>query len=56
MPSKEDMAKAYVEQVKIQLTQLKVQVDALEKHLEECKDELGEENDGDAVPSGTTED
>ena len=46
------------EQVKMQLTQLKVQVEALEKHVKECEDELGEENedDGNAVSSDASED
>ena len=42
MPSKDEMAKAYIVQVEAQLTQLKSQVEALEKHLEECNSEIGD--------------
>jgi len=38
MVSKEDMANAYVEQVKRNLEQLKSQVAALEEHIKECEE------------------
>ena len=37
MISKEDMARAYVEQVKSNIEQAKAQVAALEQHLKECE-------------------
>jgi len=38
MVSKEDMANAYVEQVKRNLEQLKSQVASLEEHIKECEE------------------
>ena len=38
MVSKEDMARAYVEQVKNNLEQAKAQVAALEQHLKDCEE------------------
>ena len=45
MVSKDEMAKAYIEQVKQQLDQLKQQVSAIEEHLKDCEGTL-EENNG----------
>jgi len=51
MPSKEDMAKAYIEQVRNKIAELSAQLQALNKHLEECELELqepeGNENEQD---------
>ena len=51
MPSKEEMAKAYIEQVKNKIAELSAQLEALNKHLEECELELtkpeGNENEND---------
>ena len=38
MVSKDDMARAYVEQVKVNLEQAKSQVAALEQHLKDCEE------------------
>lgn len=40
MPTKEEMAQAYIEQVKGKIAELGVQINALEKHLVECEQEL----------------
>ena len=40
MPSKEDMAQAYIEQVKNKIAELTAQLDALNKHVEEGQSEL----------------
>jgi len=45
MPSKDEMAKAYIAQVEAQLAQLKSQVEALEKHLQECNSEIGDSDE-----------
>ena len=62
MPSKEDMAQAYIEQVKNKIAELTAQLDALNKHVEECQSELednseekeNEENELDAIFTSTT--
>ena len=40
MVTKEEMAQAYIEQIKAKIVELNAQVKALEKHLEECNLEL----------------
>lgn len=40
MVTKEDMAKAYVEQVKAKIVELNAQVKALEQHLTECESQI----------------
>ena len=41
MPTKEEMAEAYIVQVEQKLKELETQVEALKTHIRECKDELG---------------
>ena len=40
MPTSREMAEAYVVQVEQKLKELEAQVEALRKHVEECKDQL----------------
>ena len=40
MPTKQEMAEAYIVQVEQKLIELENQVEALKKHVQECKDEL----------------
>ena len=40
MPTKEEMAKAYIEQIKVKVTDLNKQLEMLRRHLEECEDEF----------------
>ena len=47
MPTQQEMAAAYVAQVEEKITQLKAQLQALEGHLQECKNELKEEEEND---------
>jgi len=49
MPSVEDMAKAYTEQIVQKIVDLEKQVSVLRSHLEECEGELGinKENEDD---------
>ena len=47
MPSVEDMAKAYTDQIVQKIGDLEKQVAALRSHLEECEEELKKENDAD---------
>jgi len=42
MPTKEEMAKAYVEQIKVKVTDLNKQLEMLRRHLEECEEEFNE--------------
>ena len=42
MVSKDNMAMAYVEQLRSNLEQTKAQVVALEQHLKECEEVLGD--------------
>ena len=49
MVTKEDMAKAYVEQVRAKIAELNTQLKALEQHLTECElqiDPTEEEKEG----------
>ena len=40
MPTKEEMARAYTEQVKQKIVELNAQVQALQTHLTECESQL----------------
>ena len=42
MPTKEEMAKAYIEQIKVKVTDLSKQLEMLRRHLEECEEEFNE--------------
>ena len=42
MPTKEEMAKAYIEQIKVKVTDLNKQLEMLRRHLEECEEEFNE--------------
>ena len=42
MPTQEEMAKAYVEQIKQKVTDLNKQLEVLRRHLEECEEEFNE--------------
>ena len=43
MPTKEEMAKAYIEQVKLKADDLTKQLEVLRRHLEECEEEFTKE-------------
>ena len=40
MPTKQEMAEAYIVQVEQKLKELEAQVEVLRAHIQECKDEL----------------
>ena len=40
MPSKEEMAQAYLEQVRQKVTEAERQLELLRRHLEECEEEF----------------
>ena len=42
MPSKEEMAQAYLEQVRQKVTEAERQLELLRRHLEECEEEFKE--------------
>ena len=42
MPTQEEMAKAYVEQIKQKVAALNKQLEVLRRHLEECEEEFNE--------------
>ena len=42
MPTKEEMAKAYIEQIKQKVADLNKQLEVLRRHLEECEEEFKE--------------
>ena len=42
MPTQEEMAKAYVEQIKQKVADLNKQLEVLRRHLEECEEEFNE--------------
>ena len=42
MPTKEEMAKAYIEQIKLKVADLSKQLEMLRRHLEECEEEFNE--------------
>lgn len=42
MPSKEEMAQAYLEQVRQKVNEAERQLELLRRHLEECEEEFNE--------------
>ena len=45
MPTIEQMAQGYMEQIEQKITDLEKQLDLLRRHLQECKDETKETED-----------
>tara|TARA_R110002020_G_C15777140_1_gene728781 strand:- start:121 stop:270 length:150 start_codon:yes stop_codon:yes gene_type:complete len=43
MPTQEEMAKAYVEQIKLKADDLTKQLEVLRRHLKECEEEFTNE-------------
>ena len=53
MPTVEQMAQGYMEQIEQKITDLERQLDLLRRHLQECKEETKEkENDRNTIPNG----
>ena len=45
MPTVEQMAQGYIEQIEQKIVDLEGQLDLLRRHLQECKDEIKETED-----------
>ena len=53
MPTVEEMARAYIEQVEQKISSTERQLDVLRRHPQECKEETKEkENDRNTIPNG----